>query len=342
MATSATNLVDADGHIRDGERQYREYMEEPYRRRGLLGGGLDTFDRQMFGTLGGPANMVAQDWIDILDKAGMETTVLYPTIGLGVGFIQEPEYAAAFCRAYNNYVSEEFCKVSPRLRAVALLPLQAPEEAAGEMRRAVQDLKLVGGMLAADGPYLLGKPQYDDLYREAEQLGSMLAVHGSGSLRGRGMDEYLFDRLVQAHCLSHPYSLMRQMTSMIFEGVPERFPNLRLAYLEAGCTWVPYWMDRMDEEYEIRGSVEAADLTKKPSDYIMEGNIWIACEPEERLLPETLRIIGEGKVVFASDYPHWDGTFPESLYELQGREDLTAEQKDLILGSNPRALYGLS
>ena len=337
----STGTIDADGHIRDTEQHYRQYLETPYNKRGPVGVGLDAFDRAMFGTLGGPNSVDAQNWIDILDKAGMETTVLYPTIGLGVGFINDPDYAAAFCRAYNNYVSEEFCKVSPRLKAVALLPLQAPEASAKEMRRAVQDLGLAGGMLAADGPYLLGKPQYDALYQVAQELDSPLAVHASGSLKGRGADEYLFERLVQAHCLSHTYGLMRQMTSMLFDGVPERFPDLKLAYLEAGCTWIPYWMDRMDEEYEIRGEVEAPVLSKKPSDYIIEGNIWVACEPEERLLPETLRIIGDHKVVFASDYPHWDGTFPESLYELQKREDLTEEPVAKILGDNPRALYGL-
>ena len=337
----STGTIDADGHIRDTEQHYRQYLEAPYNKRGPVGVGLDAFDRAMFGTLGGPTSVDAQNWIDVLDKAGMETTVLYPTIGLGVGFINDPDYAAAFCRAYNNYVSEEFCKVSPRLKAVALLPLQAPEASAKEMRRAVQDLGLAGGMLAADGPYLLGKPQYDALYQVAQELDSPLAVHASGSLKGRGADEYLFERLVQAHCLSHTYGLMRQMTSMLFDGVPERFPDLKLAYLEAGCTWIPYWMDRMDEEYEIRGEVEAPVLSKKPSDYIIEGNIWVACEPEERLLPETLRIIGDHKVVFASDYPHWDGTFPESLYELQKREDLTEEQVGKILGDNPRALYGL-
>ena len=110
-----SGLVDADGHIRDTEQHYRKYMEPPYDKRGPVGVGLDAFDRAMFGTLGGPNTIDAQNWLDMLDKSGMETTVLYPTTGLGVGFINDPDYATAFCRAYNNYVSEEFCKVSPRL-----------------------------------------------------------------------------------------------------------------------------------------------------------------------------------------------------------------------------------
>ena len=152
-----SGLVDADGHIRDTEQYYRQYMESPYDKRGPVGVGLDAFDRAMFGTLGGPAYIDAQNWIDMLDQSGMETTVLFPTIGLGVGFLNDPDYATAFCRAYNNYVSEEFCKVSPRLKAVAILPLQVPDEAAKEIRRAVQDLGLVGGMLAAVFPELSGQ-----------------------------------------------------------------------------------------------------------------------------------------------------------------------------------------
>ena len=217
MATKSGSYVDADGHVRDGIRVYQRYLEEPHDRRLTFGAGaLDSFDRTMFESLGGPKEMDADAWIDVLDSGGLETTVLYPTTGLGVGFIQEPEFAVIFCRAYKNYVSEEFCKVSPRLRAVALLPLQAPEEAVKELQRAIRELGLVGGMLAADGPYLLGKQEFWPLYEEAERLGTMLGVHASGSLRGRGSDEWLFDKLVQAHTLSHSGGQMRQMTSMIF------------------------------------------------------------------------------------------------------------------------------
>ena len=81
-------------------------------------------------------------------------------------------------------------------------------------------------------------------------------------------------------------------------------PHLRIAFLEAGCTWVPYLMDRLDEEFEIRGEREAPLLNKKPSEYIHSDNVYVACEPEERLLPETLSIIGEGSVIYARDFPH--------------------------------------
>ncbi|WP_089933814.1 hypothetical protein [Candidatus Entotheonella palauensis] len=105
MSVTAKGYIDADGHVRDGEQQYRKYLESPYDKRLRIFSGLDSFDRQMFGTLGGPRELDAQGWLDILDQGGVETTVLYPTGGLSVGFINEPDYAVAFCRAYNNYMT---------------------------------------------------------------------------------------------------------------------------------------------------------------------------------------------------------------------------------------------
>ena len=331
--------IDADGHVMDGG-AYRRYIEAPYDKRASFQAGGDSFDRRMDGVFP-DLETTAEAWLDMLDQGGLDKTVLFPTVGLSVGFIREPDFAAAFCRAYNNYMSEEFIKVSPRLRAVAILPLQDVDEAVVELRRAVTELNMSGAMLATDGPWVLGDPKFDPLYAEAERLGTMVGLHAGGSLRGRGFEEYLVNRFVQSHTLAHPGAQMRSMVSMILEGVPEKFPGLKIAFLEAGCTWVPFLMDRMDENFEFRGYKEAPLLTKKPSEYVASPNIFVSCEPEERLLPETLRIVGEECIVYATDWPHWDGSYPESLFELEAREDLTPEQKQKILVDNPRRLYGL-
>jgi predicted TIM-barrel fold metal-dependent hydrolase len=134
---------------------------------------------------------------------------------------------------------------------------------------------------------------------------------------------------------------MRQLTSIVFEGIPERFPRLRLAFLEAGVSWVPYWMGRMDEEYEKRGAVEARALKRKPSEYIAGGSIYFSCEAGEAILPQAIHLVGENQIVYASDWPHWDNNFPRSIKELEEREDLTLTQKRKILGDNARRLYRL-
>jgi len=177
------------------------------------------------------------------------------------------------------------------------------------------------------------------VYEEADRLGVMLGIHASGShLGGAGVD--LFSKFIQAHTCSHAFGQMRQITSVVFEGIPERFPRLRIAFLEAGCGWAPYWMERMDDEYAKRAE-EAPTLTRKPSDYIRGGSIYFSCEADEWLLPQALKLVGENQIVYASDFPHWDHSFPGSIDEIKERGDITDTQKRKILGENTRRLYGL-
>ncbi|HVQ75544.1 MAG TPA: amidohydrolase family protein, partial [Candidatus Binatia bacterium] len=319
-------ILDADGHVTESPEQVARYLDEPYRRRPLNFSiyPADGWDRRLLGTLGELASD-ADTWLRALDKGGMELSVLYPTMGLFVSFLRDRAWAGALCRAYNTYLHETFVKVTPRLKAVALLPVQDPEAAAVELRRAVRELGLSGAMLAADGTHLLGDQRFDPVYEEAERLGVMLGVHASGShLGGAGVD--LFPRFIQAHTVSHPFGQMRQLTSMIFEGVPERYPALRLAFLEAGAGWAPYWMERMDDEFDKRGAAEAPALRRRPSEYVRGGNIYFSCEADEWLLPQALKLVGEGQVVYASDYPHWDNSYPGSLEEIVNRGDLSEGQ----------------
>lgn len=333
-------VLDADGHVTETTEQVAKYLDEPYRRRPLTFPFYpwDGWDRRLLGALGDIAG-TAEAWLRALDRGGVEQTVLYPTLGLFMSFLKDREWAVALCRAYNSFLHEEFVRVSPRLQAVALLPVQDPEAAARELRRAVRDLGLVGGMLAADGSHLLGDTRFLPVYEEADRLEVMLAVHASGShLGGAGVD--LFPRFIQAHTVSHPFGQMRQLTSIIFEGIPERFPRLRLAFLEAGCGWAPYWMERMDDEYEKRAA-EAPALRKRPSEYVRSGTIFFSCEADEWLLPQALRLVGENQIVYASDFPHWDHSYPGSIEEIRSRGDITEGQKGKLLAENARRLYGL-
>ena len=341
MAEMGTGVIDADGHIRDDDRGLRRYLEPPYDTRVNVGGGSprDGWDNSMGATLG-TRPVDAQVWLDALDRGGLDQTVLYPTGGLQAGWLQEPDFAVARCRAYNDLLSNEYLKVSPRFRGVALLPPQDPVEAAKELRRCVTGLGMVGGMLP-EGPHLLGKPVFDPVYEEAQRLDVPIAIHGSGRING-GVDEFLFERFIQVHTIGHPFTQMKQFVNIMFEGVPERFPSLRLGFLEAGCGWAVYLLDRMDERYHLRAAVEAPLLTKSPSEYVADGNIYFSLESDERLLPETLRLLGDDSFVYASDFPHWDGEFPENIQSLLAREDLSEEQRVKVTRTNALRLYGLA
>ena len=268
----------------------------------------------------------------------METICLFPTTLLAYSTITDNDYLVALTRAYNNYLAEKWLKHSPRFKAVALMPLPEVDESIKEMRRCVTELGFSGVFIAAVGFGLLGDKKYDPFYAEAEKLGTAVAVHG-----GHATAEYQrYTKFIQRHTIGFPVSNMMQMMHMTYEGVFEKFPNLKVGYLEAGCTWVPYMMDRMDEEWEKRGWFETPNCKKKPSDYIKSGNVYIHAEPGEKLIPEVIREMGSNRLMYASDWPHWDNEYPDSVFHIWQREDLTEEQKRGILRDNALEFYGLN
>ena len=334
-------VIDADGHVTETWEQIARHLDEPYRKRPLLTPFFpqDGWDRRLLGTKGHWAGD-AKSWVEALDSGGMSAVVLFPTLGLFMPFLRDPEWAVALCRAYNTMLHAELTSQSPRLKGVALLPLQEPGAAVAELTRAVTGLGFVGGMLPADGYYLLGHPRFDPLYAEAQRLDVPLGVHASGTdMSNLGPEP--FPKFIQAHTVSHLTGQLRQMTSMILGGVPQRFPRLRLAFLEAGVGWVPYFVQRMDEEFDKRGRIEARELTKRPSEYIRDGNIYFSCEADEVGLRFAVDHVGADRIMYASDFPHWDHSYPRSVKELSEREDLTDAAKRQLFAGNARRYYRL-
>jgi len=337
-------VVDADGHVTESSARLARYLDPAYREYGPSSGARvyypsDSWDRSMRGTLGASGSD-AKTWLEALDHGDLESTILYPTNGLSIGWIREPDFAVALCRAYNDFFHQEFMLKSPRLMGVALLPLQDVPEAVNELRRA-RGRGFVGAMLPAVGLRKpLGHQDFWPIYAEAERLGCMVGVHAT--VRGPhffGAD--LFDRFVEVHTLSHPFAQMIQMTSLAFQGVFEAFPRLKVAFLEAGCTWVPYWLGRMDEEWEKRGALEAPTCKRKPSDYLTSDRVFYPAEASEWLLGATAEALGKAGIFYASDWPHWDNEFPENIHAFEKRKDLSDEMKRQILSGSARRLYGL-
>jgi len=96
----------------------------------------------------------------------------------------------------------------------------------------------------------------------------------------------------------------------------------------------------MDEEWEKRGKIESPLCKHKPSEYISQGNWFFAFEPEEKTLSYAIEHIGDDKILFASDYPHWDGMFPNVTKTIRGRKDISEQAKNRLLGENAKRLYG--
>ncbi len=334
---STIKVIDADAHARDNDDLVKPFLGKAFQNRRPPFIPRETYDRNLGGTLG-HSGVKQEERLAAMDTQEIHAAVMYPTSGLGIGRIREPLYQTQLCRAYNEFIAD-YCKASPRLKAVANLPVNAPAAAAEELRYAVTELGLVGGMLAAQGHgNNFGSPEYYPLYEEAQKIGTPLAIHAFG---GDEPGSEIFDQFISIHTTGHPFPVLRQLTGMVFGGIPEMFPDLKLGFLEIGCGWIPYWSDRMDEEWEKRGAVEAPECKQDPSHYITGHNVFYGCEPDEKTIGYVVGEIGSETIMYASDYPHWDMSWPDSGSLIWERSDLTQEAKANILGNNAQRFYGL-
>jgi predicted TIM-barrel fold metal-dependent hydrolase len=343
-------IIDADGHVMELDEQLRDYIGAPYRDLewhrsysfwpGLTMDGYLRSLRKPGGWAGGGTGPDAKQWLEFLDKNGIDLTVLYPTQGLTHAAIQDRDWAVVLARAYNDWLFHRFMKVSPRLVGVALLPVQDIGEAAKELRRCVTELGMVGAVLpaVAVGGKLFSGPEFYPLWEEAQKLDVPISTHGGLSFPNLGLD-YAANFTV-AHTLEHPFAQMRQLVSMMFEGVFELFPKFRFGCLECGVGWVPYMMDRMDEEQERKGHYSPR-CKLRPSEYFKKGNIFFAVEVEESALPLAAQMLGSDALIWASDYPHErdQRDFSDDIPKLTHRADVGHELKRKIFFDNPLRFY---
>jgi predicted TIM-barrel fold metal-dependent hydrolase len=329
--------IDADGHVSDSTAVLRKYLPEEYQHRPLMDS--ESWDRRLGGTLGKDNDDPRVQLAD-MDAEGIDVQVIYPTFLLNLSELKETHLAVALARAYNDWLAD-FCATDRRrLKGVAMVPLQDVDAAIAEARRAVTELGHVGIFMPTNVRDLdIGKAQFWPFYEEVERLGVPLGIHG-GTLAAKRMHGR-FDTFIAVHTIAFPFECMAALVGLVYAGVPERFPRLRIAALEASCGWVPFLMDRMDEEFEKRGAREAPLLKAKPSEYMLNGQFYYAFELEESTLPYVIERIGADKMLWASDYPHWDSEWPHSLRTFLDRDDVSEADKRTILGENPRRFYAL-
>jgi predicted TIM-barrel fold metal-dependent hydrolase len=275
------------------------------------------------------------------DRDHIDEMVLYPSMGLAVPSLEDPAFAAEFATLYNEYISD-WCKQSGgRLHGVAVLPCE-DVEASVEMLAGIREAGLVAALLP---PALktrnLDHPDLDPLYATAAGLDLPLGIHGAPGVHLPKIGVDRFENYIQVHCVSFPFDQMAAMTALVSGGVLERHPGLRVALLEAGVTWVPYFMDRLHEHWEKRGDWIENGWKRDPREYLERGQIYVSCEPDESVLPAVVDALGADFIMYASDYPHWDGEFPESTKPLRERSDLDETSRAKVLGENARRFYRL-
>ncbi|HEY6366105.1 MAG TPA: amidohydrolase family protein, partial [Candidatus Binatia bacterium] len=315
----------------------RKHLKPQYRNRPLMTS--EAWDRSFGGTLG-KRNEDPKTQLKDMDIDGIDIQVIFPS-HLSLSAEKEVDLATDIARAYNDWLAE-FCAADPRrLKGVAMVALQDVKAAIAEARRAVEQLGFVGVMMPTNvRDQDIGKRSFWPFYEEIERLGVGLALHGG--IRAAERMHGRFDSFISVHSVSFPFECMAALTGLIFAGVPEMFPKLRIAALEACCGWVPFLMDRLDEEFEKRGSREAPLLRKKPSKYMADDQFFYAFELEESTLPYVIDRIGADKLLYSSDYPHWDTSWPNTVRTFRNRKDVSEAHRQQIAWANPQKFYGFT
>ncbi len=374
-------VIDADRHVMEPSDLCDRYLDPPYRGRVCIEGpsqsrrlvdGQPVSDADRLPGIAGPdgtaregavfsadpiyrtvfADALAHQFdpasnLRDMDREGVDVGVLFPTLGLYIIWKDglDPQLAAAICRAYNNWLAE-YCSYNPtRLKGVCLLPLQAPRLALAELRRAREELGLVG-IFWRPNPLegrTFAHPDYFPIYEAAADLGMVVCVHEGARtvLPQAGADRYSeFGR----HVACHPLEQMLACLTLCADGVLERFPKLKVAHLESGCGWLPYWLERMDEHW-AHYSLGRARTTREPPSTYFKRQCMISCEAGEELVACFVEHVGDDYLVLATDYPHPDAVekFPErTVGDLVRNPRLSAETKRKILWDNPARLYGIT
>ncbi len=358
-------IIDADGHVLEKDIPWADLIEAPYRSRApravqdnrgfnfiILDGKLTPKPvGKGCSFVGAPRNRSPQATTGMFDPVqrlkdmeieGIDAAVLFGTSPfLSLPFVEDKDMACAVARVYNNWLAD-YCKADPRrLKGVALTAIQDPVEAVKELRRAVEELNFVA---VAAPPTSASKKNLDDpdlypFFAEAQRLNVPVCIHvGAGDGVPAGTER--FDHPFFTHAMAHPFEQMIAVLCVVVGGLLERFPRLRVAFMEAGAGWVPYWMERLDEHYEFLQPT-VPWLTKPPSAYMRSGQMYYAFEMEEKTLPYVAEFVGAERFVFASDYNHSDSKCPHTVREVMERKDLSQELKTKLMGENAARLYNL-
>ncbi|HEY5023787.1 MAG TPA: amidohydrolase family protein [Acidimicrobiales bacterium] len=277
-----------------------------------------------------------------MDDEGIDQAVLFPSIGLYFWALDDPRAAVPIARAYNDWLAS-YCAADPtRLFGAAMIPMQDPDAAVAELQRARGELGFVAAFVRPNPccGRSLSDRVYEPVWDAAEEAGMPVAIHeGSSVIVPTLGSDRPFNPLV-LHAVSHSFEEMLACAQLIAFGVLERHPSLRVVFLESSGGWVPFWLERLDEQAKSFGGF-CPDLRLKPSEYFAR-QCWISYEIDEHTLPALTPFIGEQRIVWGSDYPHHDATFPGALSTL--RRTLTPLAPDVqrkILGANASALYRL-
>lgn len=339
-------IVDTDAHVTEGVDDFLPYMHEDHR--GLrkmversahplhdiysISHPLPPFQHSKpFGDVyDDTPDEPFEAKLDQMDEFGLDFSILNPTVNLALTTVENSRLAVALARAYNDWILDEFIDGGDgRIVSTILAAPHRPDKAAEEIDRLADEDGMVGVQIPATGlnpP--AGHRRYDPIYEAAQDHGLPVCYHSGsgGTQKAFPMVRNYSETYAEDHAVVHPFSHMWNLTTMLFQGLPERFPDIDWVLQESGIGWIPYMIWRLDDHY-LELADEVAILNRLPSDYIAE-RFYFSTQPlghtarNPEHLAWALEMAGPDRIMYSSDLPHPDFDPPEELFDrIKGHFD---------------------
>ena len=282
--------------------------------------------------------------LEAMDIEGLDIAVMFPSRGLSVLTRSDldSKFAAAIARAYNDWMYD-FCQEDPkRLFGAGMIAVHDVGAAVEETIRCVEELGFKSMFVRSN--VVNGKAWHDAYYEPLwdilEKLGIPMGFHEATGSSSRHTGQQFDPNFGLKRVYTQPIEQMMGLGSFIGGGILENHPSLKVAFLEANCSWAPWLLWRMDEGYEREGDVFMPGLTMAPSEYFKRQCI-LSIEPDEFPARQLIDDIGCGQLVFSTDYPHGDSRYPNAVDAFM-ELPLTDEEKKKILWDNCANFYALA
>jgi predicted TIM-barrel fold metal-dependent hydrolase len=339
-------IIDADAHVLETEETW-QYLEKPeLKYRPEIVSRSDANSRDEYWLIDGRLHLksrnvgrdtpkVSREMRDIdtrlrhMDELGVDVQVLFPTVFLSP-LTAEPEIDLALSRSYNRWLADKCRNAKDRLKWAAVLPLLSMDKALEEAKFAKQNGAAAIFLRGTEGDHLLSDPYFYPLYEEASRLDLPLCVHSaSGSL-----PLYEFYRYEPVGFSKFKLSIVGGFHAFVVAQVPEKFPRLKMAFLEVSAQWVPYAFRDLIKRFRRQGQ----DLK---NNFMRQFRLYVGVETNDDL-PYIFQSVGDDNFVIGSDYGHADSaTELKALENLQKDGRLNPSVVNKLLNVNPRELYGI-
>jgi predicted TIM-barrel fold metal-dependent hydrolase len=351
-------IVDTDVHVHETPAALAPYCDMPWKvALENISGLRETYLDIPGFSVGGDSTMTAkfpsgheatrmvhtrEEMRQALDELHVNIGILFPDHLLKLPMLPQPEYAAALARAYNAWLIEEWTSRDHRLLGCLVACPQDPEDSVRQIEKYHRDPGIVGVYLPCAGlEPLWGNQKYRPLFEAAEAADLPVLLHAVTVVSPvYPFNNHGYQTELGRHATSHTFSVIANLVDMVTMGVMVRYPRLRIAVTEAGISWMPFLMNRLDKEYLERRR-EVPYLTERPSHYL--ERVHIATQPieEPRQLSDIVKLVelyrGEETTMFASDWPHHDFDHPLKLNQVP----FSPEVKRKIFGENALKFFKL-